>query len=241
MPSRLQAVSRFFALMPAAGTGVRLGMPVPKQYLPIGGLKLIEWSVNALLSASWIVRVVVVVAPEDEEAVRLFGGRERVEVAPVGGPMRSDSVFNGLTCLQDAAAQDWVLVHDAARPALTLELLLHLKRALQDEPVGGLLAVPVADTLKRADEHGAVVHTVARERLWLAQTPQMFRYGLLRSALERTRDVTDESAAIEAAGHTPRLVQGSRDNFKVTTVEDFVLMQRLLSGPAVRVPPEDDR
>ena len=85
-----------------------------------------------------------------------------------------------------------------------------------------------------------MVHTVARQRLWLAQTPQMFRYGLLRSALERTRDVTDESAAIEAAGHTPKLVQGSRDNFKVTTVEDFVLMQRLLSGPAVRVPPEDD-
>jgi 2-C-methyl-D-erythritol 4-phosphate cytidylyltransferase len=241
MSNRSTAACRFFAVVPAAGSGARLGMSVPKQYLPIGAQRMIEWSVNALLSASWIERVVVVVSSGDLEAARLFGARKRVEVAAVGGETRSDSVYNGLQRLSDAAKDDWVLVHDAARPALTLERLQHLKRSLQHDPVGGLLAVPVVDTIKREAHDRVVADTVARERLWLAQTPQMFRYGLLNDALARNRNLTDEAAAIEAAGYSPKLVQGARDNFKVTTTEDFVLMQRLLAGQPVAIVPEDDR
>ncbi len=224
---------RHFAVIPAAGTGRRLGAGLPKQYLRLGDRTVIEWSVAPFADAHWIQRVVVVVAPDDERADELFGNSMRVQVARVGGATRRDSVIAGLQQLGEAREHDWVIVHDAARPGLSPELLQCLRVAVADDPVGGLLALPVSDTVKRADERTRVAGTMPREGLWLAQTPQMFRYGLLRDALARQVRVTDESGAIEAEGHHPLLVMGSHENFKVTTAGDFVMMQRLFANLAV--------
>ncbi len=226
---------RFYAVVPAAGSGTRVGAPLPKQYLRLADRTVLEWSLGALLEAPWIERVVVVVAPEDARARQMLASMcerfaERLHLAPVGGATRRDSVLAGLRQLQATAAeQDWVLVHDAARPGLTGASLQALRDALLGDPVGGLLALPVADTVKRAGPAARVECTVSREGLWLAQTPQMFRYGLLRRALDRNADVTDEAGAIEADGHSPRLVEGERLNFKITTAQDLQLMQATLA------------
>jgi 2-C-methyl-D-erythritol 4-phosphate cytidylyltransferase len=154
-----------------------------------------------------------------------------VSVLYCGGATRQQSVLNGL---QASAAQvsdeDWVLVHDAARPGLTTALIERLVATLQQDPVGGLLALPVVDTLKRADAAERVQATVPRDRLWAAQTPQMFRAGLLRRALGQARDVTDEASAVEALGLHPRLVEGSPRNFKVTLPHDIALAELHLKG-----------
>lgn len=228
-----RSAARFFAVIPAAGTGTRLGAARPKQYLALGGRPMLRWSVDALLAAAWIERVVVVVAPDDRRAAGLLAGLARVEVLGAGGAARRDSVLAGLRALAGSGAHrdDWVLVHDAARPALTLPLLERLRGGLAESTVGGLLALPVSDTVKRAGGDGrSVAATVERERLWLAQTPQMFRLGLLLDALAAHPLVTDEAAAVECAGHAPLLVEGARANFKVTTAEDFELMRVLLEG-----------
>ena len=188
---------------------------------------------------AWIDRVLVVVAPGDAHAAPACsalaarsGGRLRI--AEVGGATRRDSVLAGLETLAaaGAAAHDWVLVHDAARPGLGAAALERLRASLSAHPVGGLLALPVADTVKRADERGEVAGTVAREGLWLAQTPQMFRLGVLREALARHPEVTDEAGAIEAEGLPALLVEGERRNFKVTTADDLALMAALLAPAA---------
>lgn len=222
---------RCHAVIPAAGTGARLGAAIPKQYLPLAGLPMIRWSVDALLTAPWIGRVLVVVARGDRTAAPLLAGLQRVEVLAAGGATRRDSVLAGLTALTASGARrdDWVLVHDAARPALDAALLGRLRATLADSPVGGLLALPVSDTVKRAEgDADRVAATLERDRLWLAQTPQMFRLGLLADALAAHPEVTDESAAVERAGHAPRLVEGARTNFKVTTAEDLELMRWVL-------------
>ncbi len=229
---------RFWAVLPAGGSGSRMGASVPKQYLELAGRSMLERSVAALLSADWIERVVVVVAASDREAVRLLRGFPRVEVVGRGGATRRDSVLGGLRHLTqhaEASDVDWALVHDAARPGLTLAALERLRDALVHGDAGGLLAVPVADTVKRAartsttpNRSPTVSDTVERAGLWLAQTPQMFRLGALANALERFPDVTDEAAAMEAAGHRVTLVEGDRINFKVTTSDDLDMMRRLL-------------
>ena len=227
---------RFFAVVPAAGVGRRFGGAVPKQYLPLGGVTVLERTLGVLLAAEWIAAVVLVVAPDDDRAeqvcaslVRRHGSRLRI--APVGGETRRDSVLAGLVTLGEASApdaRDWVLVHDAARPGLDAQALGRLRAELADDPVGGLLALPVADTVKRADATGQVLETVPRDHLWVAQTPQMFRRGLLEEALRRHACVTDESAAIEACGLRVRLVEGGRRNFKITTADDLALMAEVL-------------
>lgn len=225
--------SRSFAIVPAAGRGTRFDAAIPKQYLPLAGRTVLEWSVDVLDRARWIEQVLVVVAAGDTRAAALLGGRSRVRVLDVGGATRRDSVLNAMRSLTVARPDDWVLVHDAARPGLTAASLERLRESLADEPVGGLLAQRVADTVKRAGGQGPaerVAQTLERDGLWLAQTPQMFRYGPLLEALERHASVTDEAAAIEAAGLVPRLVEGPRSNFKVTTVEDLEMMQRLLAA-----------
>ncbi len=244
---------RYWAVLPAGGSGSRLGAAIPKQYLELAGRSMLERSVDALLAASWIERAVVVVAPSDRQAERLLGSRTRVAVVPLGGATRRDSVLGGLRYLSEtagASAIDWVLVHDAARPGLSLAALDRLRTALaareaggNDELVegrqgGGLLAIPVADTVKRdaaaldaADSKPAaprVSETVDRTGLWLAQTPQMFRLGALFAALERFPGVTDEASAMEAAGHPVRLIEGDRMIFKVTTSDDLEMARRLL-------------
>ncbi|MBN9463277.1 MAG: 2-C-methyl-D-erythritol 4-phosphate cytidylyltransferase [Burkholderiales bacterium] len=233
--------ARWLALIPAAGVGARLGAALPKQYLELAGRTMLEWSVEAMLAVPWIERVLVVVSPADARAAALLGGRERVEVHGAGGATRAETVGAGLRRLAGGGARphDWVLVHDAARPGLEPAMLERLRGELGDSPVGGLLAVPVGDTVKHSDDghddgrrHAQA--TLARERLWLAQTPQMFRFGLLAEALASHPEVTDEAAALERAGHAPRLVEGGRANFKVTTMEDLEWMRWLLERRAAQ-------
>lgn len=217
---------RFHAVVPAAGIGARVGAAMPKQYLELAGQSLLQWSVQALLAAAFIDTVSVVVAAGDTLAATQVGHWPRVRVLPVGGATRRDTVLAGLQAAGgDWHELDWVLVHDAARPGLSLASLLRLHDALVADPLGGLLALPVSDTVKQVQGAQAVVaRTLSRDDLWLAQTPQMFRYGPLRAALRAYPDVTDEAGAIEAAGGRPRLVTGERNNFKVTTREDLHLM-----------------
>ncbi len=186
----------------------------------------------ALLSAPWIEKVVVVVAPDDLRGPPLFFGHARVVVIGQGGATRRDSVLAGLQCLAAEVAAnptDWVLVHDAARPGLTIQGLERLRALASQDDVGGLLALPIADTVKRAHpDRSEVAQTIDRSLLWAAQTPQMFRVQALRTALVQHPGVTDEASAIEAAGGVVRLVEGERGNFKVTTAADLELMKRLL-------------
>ncbi len=183
-----------FALVPAAGQGTRLGEAVPKQYLPLAGRPMLAHALEALARVDAIARVVAILSPEDErwtstEGLALPG---KVEAWRVGGRSRGESVANALAQLAGKASDDdWVLVHDAARPCLTPALVAHFLAAIGDDPVGGLLAVPVADTLKREGEGGRVAATVPRDGLWRAQTPQMFRFSLLRDGLAAFPGATD--------------------------------------------------
>ena len=225
--------ARHFALIPAAGVGARMEAACPKQYLPLAGKSMLRHVMDTFAAAAAIAHTYVVVSAEDAyidevmaEAPHLQG---RVSILRKGGADRRDPVLNGLQALQgQAPADDWVLVHDAARPGLSPDLLDRLMEALREEPVGGLLALPVVDTLKRAGADLRAEATVPRERLWAAQTPQMFRYALLREALERAGQVTDEASAIEQLGHAPRLVEGSPRNLKVTLPHDIALAELYL-------------
>lgn len=223
---------RLFAVVPAAGGGSRVGAGMPKQYLDIGGDCMLHRTLDALLTETRLHGIVVVVSPDDERRPPTGRFDSRVDFAPVGGATRADSVAAGIECL-DAADSDWVLVHDAARPGLSPVALSRLIDEVGDDPVGGLLALPVADTVKRCDDDGRVSGTVERERLWAAQTPQMFRTGLLRQALAGDRiGITDEASAIERLGLRPLLVRGESVNFKVTLAEDLRLARALLSKEA---------
>ncbi|OWQ91500.1 2-C-methyl-D-erythritol 4-phosphate cytidylyltransferase [Roseateles aquatilis] len=233
-------VPRCFALVPAAGVGSRSGADRPKQYVPLAGQAMIAHTLAALAAVPRIDATLVVLSPEDDQfeaAVPGFAG-ERGWIARDGGATRADSVAAGLRALRARGAQphDWVLVHDAARCLLRPEWVDALIDACDDDEVGGLLALPVADTLKQAvvgaDESPAgtrVAATVDRRGKWAAQTPQMFRLGLLMPALAGPLDgITDEASAVEALGHAPRLVEASIENFKVTYPADFALAERLL-------------
>ena len=223
----------FYGLIPAAGRGARLGAEAPKQYLPIAGEAMLKHAIRALLSHAEIATVFVVLDPEDTHYAQLDMSEFGERLAPLycGGASRRDSVRNGLIAAGDVIEpDDWVLVHDAARPCLAQDDLAGLIATLREDATGGLLAVPVPDTLKRAGEAGRVAHTEPREGLWLAQTPQMFRHGLLLRALDAAPNATDEASAVEALGIQPLLVGGSRNNFKVTYPGDIALATALLSG-----------
>ena len=226
---------RYFAFVPAAGTGARMGEAVPKQYMPVGGEPMLNHALRTLAAHSRIERVFVVVAPSDTRfghaAACALGAK--IEVLRCGGDVRAETVHNGLTAVRDRVVpQDWVLVHDAARPCLSAAALDRLIREVGDDEVGGLLAIPVADTLKRSDGGDRVAATEPRAKLWQAQTPQMFRYGVLVDALARARlsDVTDEAGAIENIGLAPKIVMGETRNLKVTYPEDLAVAERLLAG-----------
>lgn len=208
-----------------------MGVNQPKQYLPLLGETLIAHTVRTLCAAASIERVFVVLAADDAEWARhdWTGFAPKLKPLFCGGATRASSVLAGLRAVSDEVAEsDWVLVHDAARPCLAPWHIEQLVGELAGDEVGGLLAVPVADTLKRADEHGRVHTTVAREQLWQAQTPQMFRYRSLLRALEAATAVTDEAGAIEAAGLRPRLVHGDATNLKVTYPLDLQLAEWIL-------------
>jgi len=222
--------TRLWALIPCAGVGTRLDASSPKQYQQLAGQALVLHTLEAFAGVTRVERGLVVVASGDDFfSVRGTPDRRWSAIAR-GGATRAQSVSNGLAALQElgAAGDDWVLVHDAARCLITAELVNRLIDACLDHPVGGLLAQPVADTLKLAGRDH-VVTTLDRSQTWLAQTPQMFRIGMLRSALMAASErVTDESSAIEAMGLIPKLVRGSALNFKVTYAEDFELAGALL-------------
>lgn len=223
---------RFFALVPAAGVGERSGAAGPKQYVPIAGRPMLAHTLAALAAVPRLAQMLVVLSPGDdrfETAVPGFTGW----VARVGGTSRAESVLGGLAELRRRGAvdEDWVLVHDAARCLLRPEWVDALIDACEHDAVGGLLAQPVADTLKAGDADGRVTATVDRRDKWAAQTPQMFRLGLVEKALTAMgAAATDEASAVEALGLAPRLVRASMANFKVTWPEDFVLAGRLIAG-----------
>ena len=227
--------NRIWALVPCAGSGTRAGTVLPKQYRQIAGQTLIAHTLDALLAVARIVRILVVIAPDDAFlAAAALPPAARWSSVGCGGATRAQSVANGLAALQQqgAANADWVLVHDAARCLVQPAWIDRLIDACLPDAVGGLLAHPVPDTLKMGAQ-GRVVETADRSHQWLAQTPQMFRIGMLRQALLAAgAQVTDESSAMEAIGHSPLLVRGSALNFKVTHPEDFVLAQALLAGRA---------
>ncbi len=223
---------RCFALVPCAGSGTRAGSPVPKQYVEVDGAPMVSHTLAALAGVARLRRVLVALAPGDEEFERrvdLPAGK-RFAVSRCGGASRAETVAAGLARLVElgARADDWVLVHDAARCLVRADWIDRLIDVCADDPVGGLLAMPVADTLKR-ESGGRVTATLSRDGVWQAQTPQMFRLGLLANALESAGpDATDEASAIEWQGLSPRLVPGSSENFKITQPEDFALAEAVL-------------
>jgi len=235
MPIAPPVRPRYFALIPAAGSGTRMGAGTPKQYAPLAGKPLLQHAVQLLCAHPRIEQVFVVLSPGDERfgACDWSACGDRISALFCGGETRAASVFNGLLAANDAIdGSDWVLVHDAARPCLRTGDVDRLIAEVGDSEVGGLLGVPVADTLKRANADREAVHTEAREHLWRAQTPQMFRYRVLIEALRRAdiAAVTDESSAVEQTGARPKLVPGSVTNLKVTYPEDLALAELILKN-----------
>lgn len=221
----------YYALVPAAGGGSRMGAAIPKQYLPLLGHPLVWHTLSALCAVPALARVFIVISADDEQwntyDWSAFAGR--VEVLRCGGATRAESVTNGLRQMADKVrGQDWVLVHDAARACLTVPHVEALIEAVGDDEVGGILAMPVADTVKRADDTGRIGATVPRDHLWQAQTPQMFRHSLLLEALGKASKVTDEASAVEALGLRPRLVAADATNLKVTYPLDLHLAEIIL-------------
>ncbi len=247
-------MSALFGLIPAGGTGSRFGGDLPKQYAQLAGETVLARTARALLADPRLMSVLVAAAPGDAHVanalapLRAEHGR-RLTWVPAGGATRARTVRQGLDALLMAGAleDDWVLVHDAARPGLSADALMNMIDRLQTHPVGGLMALPLADTLKRsrfatdmASEE--VEATIPREGMWAAQTPQMFRIGLLAAALDTAFDAgiepTDEAQAMEAAGHVPVLVPGTRGNFKITVQDDLRAMEQLMSNttmPRIRI------
>jgi 2-C-methyl-D-erythritol 4-phosphate cytidylyltransferase len=221
--------ARLFALVPCAGVGARSGAVGPKQYAALAGQALVAHTLQALAGVRRLTRTLVVLSPDDRAFERHAPGFDGW-IAPCGGVTRAQTVAHGLDELltRGARATDWVLVHDAARCLVRAEWIDALIDACIDDAVGGLLAWPVADTLK-TERDGRVAATIDRAAKWQAQTPQMFRIGLLREALAHAgQAVTDDASAVEALGHAPRLVPGALENFKVTYPADFELAARLL-------------
>lgn len=226
-------VPRIWVVIPAAGVGQRMAAPVPKQYLPLAGTTVLQQTVSRFDRHPRVDGIVVVVSPDDVRWGELAASMSDTVTAVHGGAERCHSVRNALEALgQYADEQDWVLVHDAARPCVRVEDIDCLLAELEGDQTGGLLAVPVRDTMKRADAGNRVRETVDREGLWHALTPQMFRLGMLHAALsdaiEAGIDVTDEASAMEYDGHRPLLVEGHSDNIKITRQEDLALAQFLL-------------
>ncbi|WP_282339778.1 2-C-methyl-D-erythritol 4-phosphate cytidylyltransferase [Pseudomonas sp. PS02288] len=223
----MNSLPHFWAVIPAAGVGARMRADRPKQYLPLGGRTLLEHTLDCFLDHPGLRGLVLALGRDDPYWPTLGCADDpRIQRAD-GGAERADSVLNALVRLEVLGAEvdDWVLVHDAARPNLARSDLDRLLGELADDPVGGLLAVPSRDTVKLAGVDGKVARTLDRQLIWLAFTPQMFRLGALRQALEQGlasgAAITDEASAMELAGAAPRLIEGRADNLKVTRPEDL--------------------
>lgn len=231
----MTATPRRYALVAAGGNSVRFGGGLPKQYTPIAGVPLLAHTIAALNRSIVLEAIFVVLAPGDKHYAERIGSIPGVVPVYEGGASRGESVRNGLAVIgKRAAAEDWVLVHDAVRPCIDVATLNRLLHELEDEPVGGLLAVPLCDTLKRAEVGAGVraASTEPRDGLWCAQTPQMFRYAILNHAFRQADldTIADEAQAVEALGLKPRLVQGSLANIRITYPEDLELAAAILAA-----------
>lgn len=228
------ATPRLWAIVPAAGSGRRVGADIPKQYLTLAGRTVLEHSLAALDALPDLAGIMIVIAPDDVHWPRLRPTLRTSLMTTSGGAERADSVANALAQLSlSAAPNDWVLVHDAARPCVRVADIKLLLSQLQLDPVGGLLATPVRDTMKQADAEQRCESTPDRARLWHALTPQMFRIGMLREALVAALAAgvraTDEASAMEYVGHRPRLIEGQPDNLKITRPDDLALAEFYLT------------
>lgn len=228
-----QSGQGYWVIVPAAGVGSRMGADKPKQYLTLNGKTILEHTLERLLQLPQLKGIVVVVHPLDSywSTLPVFN-HEKIRVIE-GGKERCDSVLNGLDTLDEYMQPlDWVMVHDAARPCVDLRDIEELVEKLEEHLVGGILGVPVSDTVKRLNDNYGIEETVDRRVLWQAQTPQMFRYGILsrslRSALQQDITITDEASAVESAGYVPLMVEGRRDNIKVTRPEDIPMAELIL-------------
>lgn len=224
----------YYAIVPAAGNGFRFGAGIPKQYLPLRGKPVLQHTLDRLLAHFPFARTYVVLAPDDHWFETTITVPGNVTLLRYGGATRSESVRNALARIENVADDDWIVVHDAVRPCLARDESLRLRDALENDDVGGFLAVPVSDTLKRLGGDARVVGTEPREALWRAQTPQMFRYRILRRAfaLPGIDRCTDEAHAVEALGLAPRGVEGSACNVKITYPDDMLLADAILARAA---------
>ncbi len=224
-------MARFHVIIPAAGSGSRMAADAPKQYLNLQGKTLIQHVIEVFEASSQISSIHIILSADDQHwcGVKL-NANSKCQVHYCGGDTRAVTVLNGLLAIRPQVSEDdWILVHDAARPGLTNQLLSHLLTTLENDAVGGLLALPLADTLKRADAEQRVSTTVPRADLWQAQTPQMFRYAMLKEALSKFNgSPTDEAEAIEALGFKPKLVVGELRNLKITYAQDLAVVSALM-------------
>ncbi len=220
--------TKIWAVVPAAGVGKRMQADRPKQYLPLAGKTVLEQTLNRLLQADVFSAIVVAISKEDPYWPELASSRDEKVITAAGGKERADSVLSALKSLRDQASDDdWVLVHDAARPCLTSTDIHLLIETLKDDDVGGILALSSHDTLKNVEGIN-IKETIDRSAIWRALTPQMFRYGMLKTALEIAEGnpaVTDEASALEMQGFQPKIVEGRPDNIKITRPEDLALAQ----------------
>ena len=228
-------MARILVLVPAAGGGSRFGAATPKQYAMLDGVPVLARTLARLRAGLDPAAIFVALAPEDREFDRMGPRHEGITALRCGGETRAQTVANALAAMApECADDDWLLVHDAARPCVPTDALVRLVEHLRHDPVGGLLAIPVADTLKRSDREAdapRVLATEPRAHLWLAQTPQMFRCSVLRRAIAApaAASCTDEAQAVEALGLKPRLILGSPENLKITYPADLVLAAAILS------------
>ena len=225
-------MARFHVIIPAAGNGSRMGAEMPKQYLKLHGQSLIQHVINVFDLSERVSSIHVIINPDDLHWQNAnVQSSSKLKVHYCGADTRASTVLNGLKELEpDIDFNDWILVHDAARPGLNQALLNDLLNSVEQDMVGGLLALPLADTLKRADATQRVAATIPRNDLWQAQTPQMFRCALLKKALIEYRGTpTDEAEAIEALGFMPKLVRGDMCNLKVTYPQDLAVLTALLN------------
>jgi len=225
---------RYHALIPAAGGGARFGADSPKQYSLLAGKPVLLHAMERLAASIPLHMTYVVLAADDHWFDRAIGSRERVAVLRCGGETREQTVRNALRELSGIADDDWIVVHDAVRPCVDAASLLRLQTELAGDDTGGLLAIPMACSLKRVDGDMRIVATEPRDGLWRAQTPQMFRYGVLRSAFARQgiEQMTDEAQVVEAFGRQPKLVVGNSNNLKITYPDDLTLAAAILATEA---------
>ncbi|MGA2654737.1 MAG: 2-C-methyl-D-erythritol 4-phosphate cytidylyltransferase [Gammaproteobacteria bacterium] len=221
--------NNLWAIVPAAGIGQRMGATLPKQYVNVNHKPILAHTLDVICQIPHLKKVIVALHPEDHYWSKLISPYDKI-MTVIGGEVRNDSVLNALNAIKNEAdAQDWVLVHDAVRPCITVDAICKLLAEIHDHPVGGLWGVPVRDTLKQVDNQHNVEKTIPREFLWHAQTPQIFRFGLLYKALQTVKqdniNITDDANAIEYLGYHPKMVRGSYTNIKMTWPEDLILAE----------------